>query len=71
MGDGNDHGEDVATCKSSNGDWPKLTMHSHGKPGYFKPKNANIMPCTSNMISQATNDMCGMPTNIVNARIQS
>jgi hypothetical protein len=29
------------------------------------------MTCTSSMISQATNDMGGMPTNIVSATIQN
>jgi hypothetical protein len=71
MGDENDHGEDGTTCKSLGGDWPKLTLPSHGKPSYSKPKNASIMPCTSSVISQATNDMGGMPINIVNATIQS
>jgi hypothetical protein len=71
VGDENDHGEDGKTCKSLDGEWPKLTMPSHGKPSYSKPKNASIMPCTSGMICQATNDMGGMPTNIVNATIQN
>jgi hypothetical protein len=71
MGDENDHGEYGTTCKSLVGDWPKLTMPSHGTPSYYKPKNTNIMPCTSSMIFQATNDMGGRPINIVNATIQS
>jgi hypothetical protein len=71
MGDDSDHGEGGTTCKSLDDDWPKLTMLSHGKPSFFEPENANIMSCTSCMILQATNDMGGMPINIMNATIQS
>jgi len=71
VGDESDHGEGGTTCKSLDGDWPKFTTPSHGKPGYSEPNNVNIMPCTPSMISQATNDMGGMPTNIVSATIQN
>ncbi len=71
VGDENDHGEGGTTCKSLDGDWPKLTMPSHGKLGYSKLKNANMMPWTSSMISQAINDMGRMPINIVSATNKS
>jgi hypothetical protein len=71
VGDESNHGEGGTTCEFLDGDWPKLTTPSHGKLCYFEPKNASIMPCTYGMISQAANDMGGMPTNIVSATIQS
>jgi hypothetical protein len=51
VGDESDHGKGGTTCKSLDGDWPKFTTPSHGKPGYFEPKNASIMPSTFGMIS--------------------